>query len=143
MFDFDATLPLMALQFLLLMFVLNALFYKPLTKAIDDRDSYIRTTQADAQERLAKAENLAKQYEKELAETRRQSQATIAAAEAEAQKIADQQIAEAQKEAQQQREQVQAELDQQKQEALQSLERQVDSLSREILDKILGAQVVG
>jgi F-type H+-transporting ATPase subunit b len=143
MFDFDATLPLMALQFLLLMFVLNALFYKPLTKAIDDRDSYVRNTQADAQERLAKAENLAKQYERELADTRRQSQAVIAAAEADAQKIADQQIAEAQKEAQQQREQVQAELDQQKQEVLQSLEQQVDSLSREILDKVAGLQVAG
>lgn len=142
MFDFDATLPLMALQFLLLMVILNAVFFKPLTKAIDDRDNYIRTTQADAQERLAKAENLARQYEQELAETRRQSQAVIAAAEEDAKRIAAQQMAEALQEAQAQREQAQRELDQQKQEALQSLEQQVDALSRQILDRILGAQLV-
>ncbi|MGL5796158.1 MAG: F0F1 ATP synthase subunit B', partial [Waterburya sp.] len=37
MFDFDATLPLMAVQFLLLTALLNAVFYKPLTKVLDER----------------------------------------------------------------------------------------------------------
>jgi F-type H+-transporting ATPase subunit b len=137
MFDFDATLPLMALQFLLLMVILNAVFFKPLTKALDERDTYIRTNQTDARERLAKAESLAKQYEQELAEARRQSQAVVAAAQADAQKITAQQIADAQREAQAQREQAQRELDQQKMEAMQSLEQQVDALSRQILDKLL------
>jgi F-type H+-transporting ATPase subunit b len=137
MFDFDATLPLMAVQFLLLMVVLNAVFYKPLMKSLDDRDTYIRSTQAGAQERLENAENMAKQYEKDLADSRRQSQAVITNAQAEAQKIAASQIAEAQKEAQMQREQVQRELDQQKAEAMTTLEQQVESLSRQILDKLL------
>jgi F-type H+-transporting ATPase subunit b len=141
MFDFDATLPLMAAQFLLLMAVLNVVFYKPLTKAIDERDDYIRQNQADARERLAKAEHLAKQYEQELAEARRQSQAIVTAAQAEAQKIVAQRLAEAQAEAQAQREQAQKELDQQKQDALRSLEQQVDTLSRQILDKLLGSTV--
>lgn len=137
MFDFDATLPLMAVQFLLLTALLNVVFYKPLTKAIEDRGEYIRSTQTEAKERLAKAENLAQQYEQELAETRRQYQATIASAQADAQKIAAQKIAEAQQEAQAQREQTQRELDQQKQEAMQSLEQQVQALSQQILDKLL------
>lgn len=139
LFDIDATLPLMAVQFLILVALLNILFYKPIGKAIDDRDTYIRNNQADAQERLSKAESLAKQYEQELMDTRRQAQALIAEAEADAQKIAAQKLAEAQQEAQVQREQVQRELDQQKQEAMQSLEQQVDTLSRQILDKLLVA----
>jgi F-type H+-transporting ATPase subunit b len=143
LFDIDATLPLMAIQFLVLVALLNALFYKPIGKAIDDRNNYIRTNQTDAQERLSKAENLAKQYEQELADTRRQSQAVIAEAEAEAQRLAAQKLAEAQQEAQAQREQAQRELDQQKQEAMQALEQQVDALSRQILDKLLGAQSIG
>lgn len=138
MFDFDATLPLMAVQFLLLVAVLNAVFYKPLTKVIEERSDYIRSTQVDAQERLAKAESLAQQYEQELADTRRQSQALIASAQAEAQKIVAQKVAEAQEEARLQREQSQQELDRQKQEALQALEQQVDSLSHQILSKLLG-----
>jgi F-type H+-transporting ATPase subunit b len=141
MFDFDATLPLMAVQFLLLVVILNAIFYKPLTKAIEERGDYIQRNQVDAQERLSKAETLAKQYEQELAETRRQSQALIAAAQADAQQIVAGKIAEAQEEARQQKEQTQKDLDQQKQEALRSLEQEVDSLSRQILDKILGSPV--
>ncbi len=137
MFDFDATLPLMAVQFLLLAALLNVVFYKPLTKAIEDRSDYIRNNETEARERLAKAESLAKQYEQDLAATRKQYQATIAAAQADAQKIADGKIADAQREAQAQREQAQKELDQQKQEALQTLERQVESLSHQILDKLL------
>ncbi len=142
MFDFDATLPLMAVQFLLLAAVLNVVFYKPLTKALDERDEYIRNNELGAKERLAKAEKLAREYEQQLGDTRRQSQALIANAQSEAQKIAAQKIGEAQQEAVAKREQAAREIEQQKQEALQSLEQQVDALSRQILEKILGPQLV-
>ncbi|GAA6622305.1 F0F1 ATP synthase subunit B' [Scytonema sp. NUACC26] len=137
MFDFDATLPVMALQFLLLAALLNVIFYKPLTKALDDRENYIRTNNLEAKERLAKAERLTKDYEQQLADARRQAQSVVAQAQAEAQKITAEKVAEAQKEAQAQREQVAQDIDQQKQEAMRSLEQQVDALSRQILDKLL------
>lgn len=142
MFDFDATLPLMALQFLLLTALLNVIFYKPLTKVLDDRDNYIRTNRLDAAERLANAEKLTKEYEQQLADARRQSQKIIADAQAEAQKITAERIAEAQKEAQAQREQAAKEIEQQKQAALSSLEQEVDALSRQILEKLLGPSLV-
>lgn len=141
LFDLDATLPLMAVQFLILVLVLNVTFYKPLTKALDERDDYVRTNQLDAQERLSKTEQLTKQYEQELAAARRQSQAMIAEAQAQAQKFAAEKIAAAQKEAQVQREQAAQEIEQQKQAALSSLEQQVDSLSRQILEKLLGNEL--
>jgi F-type H+-transporting ATPase subunit b len=141
MFDFDATLPLMAAQFLLLVVILNQVFYKPLTKSLDDRNDYIRSNNTEAQERLAKAQRLAKQYEKELADTRRQAQTVIATAQAEAQKAAAQELAEVQREVQAQLQQVQQELDQQKQAALHTLESQVGVLSQQILTKLLGAQL--
>ncbi|MDF5717957.1 MAG: F0F1 ATP synthase subunit B' [Rhizonema sp. NSF051] len=143
LFDIDATLPLMAIQFLLLAVILNAVFYKPLGNAIDQRNDYIRKNQLEAQERLTKAEKLAQQYEQELAGARRQSQTVIADAQAQAQKIAAEKIAQAQKEAQGQREQAAQEIEQQKQQAFTSLEREVDSLSRQILEKLLGAELVG
>jgi F-type H+-transporting ATPase subunit b len=137
MFDFDATLPLMAVQFLALVALLNVVFFKPMTKVIDDRSEYIRSNASDAQERLAKSQAMAEQYETELASARKAYAAAIADAQADAQKIAADMVAKAQQEAQAQREQVQAELDQQKQQAMQALEQQVESLSREILDKLL------
>lgn len=137
MFDFDATLPLMAAQFILFMVVMNFLFFKPLTKVLEDRADLIRNSQVGAKEGLDKINAITQQYERELAESRRQYQATIAQAQAEAQKLADEQVAAAQAEAIAQREKVQAELDQQKQSAMAQLEQQVESLSRQILDKLL------
>jgi F-type H+-transporting ATPase subunit b len=142
MFDFDATLPLMALQFLLLTAVLNVIFYKPLTKALDDRDNYIRTNNLEARERLAKAERLLKEYEQQLANARRQAQAIVTQAQEEAERITAEKIAAAQREAQAQREQVAREIEQQKQEALRSLEQQVDAFSRQILEKLLEPTLV-
>ena len=138
LFDINATLPLMAIQFVVLAVVLNVLFYKPLGKAIDERSVYVRETNASAQERLAKAEQLAKDYEQSLGDSRRQARAVIEAAQAEAQKIAAQSLASAQQEAQVQREAVQNQLDQEKQAALSQLEGQVGVLSQQILDKLLG-----
>ena len=140
LFDLDATLPLVAIQFLILVLILNATFYKPLGTAIDQRNDYVRKNQLDAQERLAKAEQMAKQYEQELAAARKRSQTIVAEAQADAQKIAAEKMAEAQREAQAQREQAFQEIEQQKQAAMGSLQQQVDGLSRQILEKLLGAE---
>jgi F-type H+-transporting ATPase subunit b len=137
MFDFDATLPLMAVQFLLLMVLLNAILFKPLTKVIEDRADLIRSSQTGAKEGIDQINAITAQYEKELADSRRQYQDIIAKAQAEAQKIAGDQVASAQAEAVAQREQAQNELAQQKSAAMASLESQVGALSQEILNKLL------
>ncbi|MGF1539170.1 MAG: F0F1 ATP synthase subunit B' [Pleurocapsa sp.] len=143
MFDFDATMPLMALQFLLFTALLNAVFYKPLTKVLDERDEYIRNNSSDARERLAKAESIVAEYEKQIAAARKESQALIQKAQADARDINAQKIAEAQKEVQSQKEAAAREIQEQKAAALSNLEQQVDSLSRQILEKILGPELVG
>ncbi len=143
MFDFDATMPLMALQFLLFTALLNAVFYKPLTKVLDERDEYIRNNSSDARERLAKAESIVAEYEKQIAAARRESQALIQQAQADARDINAQKIAEAQKEVQSQKEAAAKEIQEQKVSAMSNLEQQVDSLSRQILEKILGPELVG
>jgi F-type H+-transporting ATPase subunit b len=137
MFDFDATLPMMAVQFLILVALLNVVFFKPLTQVLEDRAELIRQSQLGAKEGLEKVQAITQQYEKELADSRRQYQRILDEAKAQAQKLADEQIAAAQAEAIAQREKTQRDLDQQKAAALASLEQQVDALSREIVDKLL------
>jgi F-type H+-transporting ATPase subunit b len=73
LFDFDATLPLVAIQFLLLMVVLNAIFYTPLSTAITERNDFILNNLAQASEVLAKANELTAQYEQELASIRKEA----------------------------------------------------------------------
>ncbi len=142
MFEFDLTTPLMAVQILLLTALLNAVFYKPLTKVLDERDSLIRNSRTGAKDQLAKAESLVKEYESQIATARKESQSIVDKAQADARAIVAEKTAAAQKEVIAQREQATQEILQQKATALTTLEQQVDSLSRQILEKILGAELV-
>lgn len=141
LFDFDATLPLIALQFLVLVALMNLLFYKPLTRVLDERAEYIRQNLNQAQENSKKSEELAQQFEEQIKQARRESQEMIAQAQAQAQEEAAQNLAQAQQEVQAEREKATAEIEQQKKEALQSLESQVDTLSNQILEKLVGSEL--
>jgi len=77
LFDFDATLPLVAIQFLLLMFILNSILYSPLLTIIDERKEYILTNLSKASEILAEANKLTTQYEQELDSVRKEAKLEI------------------------------------------------------------------
>lgn len=77
LFDINATLPLVAIQFLLLMVVLNILLYSPLLTVITERNDYVLTNLAKASEILTKANNLTAQYEQELNSVRKEAQLEI------------------------------------------------------------------
>jgi F-type H+-transporting ATPase subunit b len=139
LFDFDATLPIIAIQFLLLVAVLNTVFYQRLTKTIDDRNDYIRLSLSEAQERKAKAEELTRQYQAEIGQARVKAQQVIAEAEASALKIRSQRLAEVQAEVKAKMEAARATVEQEKAQALQTLQQQVAVLSQQMVDKLLGA----
>lgn len=137
LFDFNATLPLMALQFLALTAVLNMIFYKPVSLILDERDEYIRNSLTTASTSLLKANELTQEYENQLAESRKQAQLIIKSAQKEAQLIVSQNIQEAQQEAENLLKDAYNQLNLQKEQALKSLEAQVDILSEQIRMKLL------
>lgn len=137
LFDFNATLPLMALQFLALIIILNIIFYKPVTNILDERDEYIRNSLTTASTALVKANELTKQYEQELASSRKRAQDIIKNAQEQAQKIVSEQMKIAQQNAEQLISEAYKQLNVQKQEAIKSLEDQVDILSEKIKIKLL------
>ena len=73
LFDINATLPLVAIQFILLMVLLNVILYSPLLTVIEERKDYILTNLAEASEKLAQAKALNAEYEEELESARRLS----------------------------------------------------------------------
>ncbi|MEN9215139.1 MAG: F0F1 ATP synthase subunit B' [Gloeomargarita sp. DG02_3_bins_56] len=137
LFDLDATLPVMAIQFLLLVAILNAVFYKPLMRVLDEREEYIRSNQAQAKEWQNQAAELSRRYDQELAVARREAQKALNAAQEQAKQEAQAQIRVAQQEAQVQIGQAQADLRAQQEQALAQLEPQVQSLGEAILAKLL------
>lgn len=77
LFDFNATLPLVAIQFLLLTVLLNVILYNPLLTVIEERKEYILTNLGKASEILAEADKLTNQYEQELTSVRKEAQLEI------------------------------------------------------------------
>jgi len=77
LFDINATLPLVAIQFLLLMVILNVVLYNPLLTVIEERKDYILTNLSEASKILAEANQLTTQYEQELEDVRKQAQLEI------------------------------------------------------------------
>nr|QOS04622.1 ATP synthase CFO B' subunit subunit II [Sarcopeltis skottsbergii] len=142
LFDFNATLPLMALQFLALTVTLNLIFYKPVSNVLDDRDEYIRNSLTMASTSLLKANELTQKYEQELAASRKQAQDIIKKSQQEAQQIVSIKIKEAQQDAEKLVFEASQQLNIQKEKALKTLEDQVDALSDQIKLKLLGGNLL-
>jgi F-type H+-transporting ATPase subunit b len=77
LFDINATLPLVAIQFVLLTVILNIILYNPLLTIIEERKEYILTNLSKASEILAEANKLTEQYEQELTSVRKEAQLEI------------------------------------------------------------------
>ena len=77
LFDFNLTLPLVAIQFVLLTVLLNIILYSPLLTIIEERKEYILTNLSKASELLAEANKLTTQYEQELTNVRKEAQLEI------------------------------------------------------------------
>ena len=142
LFDFNGTLPLMAIQFILLTIVLTFVFYKPVSKVIDEREAYINGNLTTASEKLIKADELYKEYDEQLKTARVSAQSIIAKSEKEAKDAVALEIDEARKDAAKLIDRTNKELESQKSLALQQLETQVDDLSQLIKEKLLGKEVV-
>jgi F-type H+-transporting ATPase subunit b len=77
LFDINATLPLVAIQFILLVVLLNIILYSPLLNIIEERKEYILTNLGKASELLEEASKLTTQYEQELTRVRKEAQLEI------------------------------------------------------------------
>ena len=77
LFDLNATLPLVAIQFVLLVVILNVILYNPLLTIIEERKEYILTNLGKASELLVEANKLTTQYEQELNNVRKEAQLEI------------------------------------------------------------------
>ena len=141
LFDFNATLPLMAIQFILLTVVLTFVFYKPVAKVIDERETYINENLATAAEKLIKADELYKEYDEKLKTARIDAQSIIAKSEKEAKDVVASEINASRKDTAQLIERTNKELETQKSLALQQLETQVGELSQLIKEKLLGNEI--
>ena len=68
---------MIAVQFLLLIVILNIVLYSPLLTVIEERKEYILTNLSKASQLLSEANKLTAQYEQELTKVRKEAQLEI------------------------------------------------------------------
>ena len=139
LFDLDATLPLMAVQVVLLTFLLNVLFFRPAGKVVEEREGYISTSRADAKEKLAQIQRLEADLAEQLKGARQAAQAAVVEAEQEVDRLYREAIAQAEAEANRTKEQARREMDAEQDNARGQLRTQVDQLSNQIIERLLTA----
>ncbi len=142
LFDFNATLPIMALQFIALTTILTFVYYKPVGTLLEERETLISNNLTNASERLLKADELYQQYDEQLKDARNKAQGIIQVAETEAKEIVASEIAQARKDAASLIDKTNRDLEAQKNLALEKLETQVDELSDLIKEKLLGKELI-
>ena len=142
LFDFNATLPLMAIQFIILSVVLTFVFYKPVSKVIDKREEYISDNLTIASKKLVKADELYSKYDEQLKVARVSAQATVAQAEKEAKDVVEDEINQARRDAAELIKRNTLKLAEEKTLAIEQLEVEVEALSDLVGKKLLGKGLV-
>jgi F-type H+-transporting ATPase subunit b len=124
----------------LLTYILNTLFFRPVGRVVEDREGYINTSRAEAKQKLAQAQRLEADLKEQLKEARVASQKLIQEAEQDADKLYRQALAVATAEAIASREQARREIDTQRESALTQLRADADKLGDLIVDRLLAAK---
>ena len=140
LFDLDATLPLMAVQVVLLTFILNALFFRPVGRVVEERDGYITTSRAEAKQKLAQAERLEADLKAQFKDARLATQKLIQEAEQDSDKLYREALAAATADANASREKARREIDAQRASALSQLQGDANQLGDLIVDRLLAAK---
>jgi F-type H+-transporting ATPase subunit b len=137
LFDLDGTLPLVAIQFVILMILLNFILYTPLLTVINNRNNYITENLAKASQLLAQANQLTTQYENELAKARKEAQVEISTSQKFYKEILEIESRTSQNYIDEFLSKITTNFDAKKQKVLVSLESEIDSISNQIISKIL------
>jgi len=139
LFDFDATLPLMAVQVVLLTFILNALFFKPVGKVVEEREDYIITSRTNAKQKLVEVQRLENELKEQLKEARLAAQKVINDAEQDSDQLYREALSLATAEANSSREAARREIDSQRESALSQIRADSSSLGDLIVQRLLSA----
>jgi len=140
LFDFDATLPLMAVQVVALTFILNSLFFKPVGKVVEERENYVITSRTEAKKKLAEVKTLENDLKNQLKEARQAAQEVIREAEEDSDKLYKEALALATTEANASREEARREIDSQRDSAINQLKADAENLGDLIVERLLASK---
>ncbi|KAK3040932.1 hypothetical protein RJ639_028806 [Escallonia herrerae] len=137
LFDFDLTLPIIAAEFLFLMFALDKLYYSPLGNFMDQRDKEIKNKLSSVKDTSAEVKQLEEQANAVMRAARAEISAALNTMKKETQLEVEKKLAEERKKLEAELQEALAKLEEQKEETIKSLDSQIAALSDGIVKKRL------
>ena len=116
---------------------LNALFFKPVGRVVEEREDYVNTSRSEAKKKIAEVELLETELKDQLKEARLEAQKVILEAEQDSENLYKEALALATSEANASREKARREIDSQRDEALNQLKSEADNLGDLIIERLL------
>lgn len=138
MIDINYTILVQLANFVVLIFVLNAILIKPMMKHLAERDDKIGSSHDQAKANAQKAENLLAEYEAGLADARMKASHAYNSIQQEG--LAEQRtkLADAREKAQEMMAKAVAEINAEAGKARKTLEAEMEKLPKDIASKLLG-----
>jgi F-type H+-transporting ATPase subunit b len=140
-FDFNLTLPIIAVQFLLLMVALDNIWFKPVAKVMDTRDETIRSKLLGVRDNSGEIKKLQEEAEAIIKAARIETTMALNQTKRETAAALDEKLQESRARIEKELAQSLKNLEEQKEDTLKSLDKQVQALSEEILRKVIPFKV--
>ena len=137
LFDINATLPLMAIQIVVLTYILNSLFFKPIGNVVEKREKYVTTNIIEAKRKLAEVEKLESELLSQLQNARSEAAKIVNEAENESDKLFKEALDFANNEADASKEKARLEIENQTSSARNELFKQAEDLSELIVNRLV------
>tara|TARA_B100000073_G_C23671993_1_gene549013 strand:+ start:253 stop:711 length:459 start_codon:yes stop_codon:yes gene_type:complete len=137
LFDINATLPLMAIQVVVLTYLLNSLFFKPVGKVVENRERYVGNSINEAKNKLAEVEKLEADLLNQLQKARSDAAKVVGDAEKDSEKLYQEAIDLANNEANASKEKARIEIENQTSSAREQLALQAQDLSELIVNRLI------
>jgi F-type H+-transporting ATPase subunit b len=138
MLDINIWFFVLALNFLVLLFILNTILFKPLLKIFKEREDTVKGSLDAAKDMSNRREETIARMNKELAETRNKAKDVFEALKAEGLQNQKEVLSKAEAEASQVLEKAKADLKAEAEKARTTLRADVDKFSDEIVRKLVG-----
>ena len=140
LFDINATLPLMAIQVVILTYLLNSLFFKPVGKVVEKRENYVTASISEAKSKLEEVEKLEADLLNQLQKARSEAAKIVNEAEKDSDKLFQEALDLANNEANASKEKARLEIENQTSSAREQLTKQADDLSELIVNRLIQQQ---
>ena len=140
LFDFNLTLPIIMVEFLLLMVALDKIYFTPLGTFMDDRDAAIREKLNSVKDTSGEVKQLEEQAAAIMKAARAEISAALNKMKKETQAEVEEKLREGRKKVEAELQEALANLEKQKEETIKALDSQIAALSEEIVKKVLPTQ---